>query len=243
MESGRLGLLDKLKAEIWKILKKEQEESKKKQRKTENQESLKQKSWTDELRDLAPIDNVENFDTYEQTLNWAFQNERVKNIALSGPYGSGKSSVIETYLRRNEKVKESTLKVSLATFTSGVKRNQNQEEQNQKETNPKGLSEETQNGEDSEMKIGINEDEIEKAILKQLFYKVKPNRIPLSRFRKLRPQSWTDRVKAFAVISFLIILTLMLMYGKEASNRKQEIDRQHYTIPNQRPKDKHCGKI
>ena len=36
---------------------------------------------------------------------------------------------------------------------------------------------------------------------------------------------------------------VMLMYGKEASNRKQEIDRQHYTIPNQRPKDKHCGKI
>ena len=34
------------------------------------------------------------------------------------------------------------------------------------------------------------------------------------------------------------------MYGKEASNRKQEIDRQHHTIPNQRkqrPKDKHCG--
>ena len=39
------------------------------------------------------------------------------------------------------------------------------------------------------------------------------------------------------------ILAAMLMYGKEASNRKQEIDRQHYTIPNQRPKDKHCGKI
>ena len=35
----------------------------------------------------------------------------------------------------------------------------------------------------------------------------------------------------------------MLMYGKEASNRKQEIDRQHYTIPNQRPKDKHFEKI
>ena len=31
----------------------------------------------------------------------------------------------------------------------------------------------------------------------------------------------------------------MLMYGKEASNRKQEIDRQYRTIPNQRPKDKH----
>ena len=31
------------------------------------------------------------------------------------------------------------------------------------------------------------------------------------------------------------------MYGKEARNRKQEIDRQHHTIPNQRPKEKHYG--
>ena len=47
-----------------------------------------------------------------------------------------------------------------------------------------------------------------------------------------------------SIISLPVIpLDLMLMYGKEASNRKQEIDRQHYTIPNQRPKDKHCGKI
>ena len=40
--------------------------------------------------------------------------------------------------------------------------------------------------------------------------------------------------------------TLMLMYSKEASNRKQEIDRQHHTIPNQRnqiPKDKHYGNV
>ena len=32
------------------------------------------------------------------------------------------------------------------------------------------------------------------------------------------------------------------MYGKEASNRKQEIDRQHYTIPNQRLKISIVGK-
>ena len=38
----------------------------------------------------------------------------------------------------------------------------------------------------------------------------------------------------------------MLMYGKEASNRKQEIDRRHHTIPNQRnkrPKNKHYGNV
>ena len=32
----------------------------------------------------------------------------------------------------------------------------------------------------------------------------------------------------------------MLMYGKEAGNRKQEIDRQHYTIPNQRKQRPQC---
>ena len=41
----------------------------------------------------------------------------------------------------------------------------------------------------------------------------------------------------------MTIRAQMLMYSKEANNRKQEIDRQHHTIPNQRPKDKHCGKI
>ena len=30
----------------------------------------------------------------------------------------------------------------------------------------------------------------------------------------------------------------MLMYGKEASNRKQEVDRQHHTIPKQKPHDR-----
>jgi len=38
----------------------------------------------------------------------------------------------------------------------------------------------------------------------------------------------------------------MLMYGKEANNRKQEIDRQRHAIPkqrNQRPKGKHCGNV
>ena len=52
-----------------------------------------------------------------------------------------------------------------------------------------------------------------------------------------------SRWDIFAELNHAANPMLMLMYGKEASNRKQEIDRQHYTIPNQRPKDKHCGKI
>ena len=38
--------------------------------------------WTDGLMDLTPIDNVDNFDTYEKALNWGFNKKRIKNIAL-----------------------------------------------------------------------------------------------------------------------------------------------------------------
>lgn len=38
---------------------------------------------------------------------------------------------------------------------------------------------------DSDEKIKLDADEIEKGILKQLFYKVEPNKIPQSRYRKL----------------------------------------------------------
>ena len=56
-------------------------------------------------------------------------------------------------------------------------------------------------------------------------------------------RSYLTEYQAKNQSSKVTIDNIMLMYGKEASNRKQEIDRQHYTIPNQRPKDKHCGKI
>lgn len=58
-----------------------------------------------EYRDLTPIDNIENGDEYIEALNWAFQNKKVKNIALTGPYGAGKSSIIETFLRKNDENK------------------------------------------------------------------------------------------------------------------------------------------
>ena len=40
-----------------------------------------------------------------------------------------------------------------------------------------------------------------------------------------------------------VIQVEMLMYGKEASNRKQEIDRQHHTIPNKRTKDQKTSTV
>lgn len=52
-----------------------------------------------EYRDLAPIDNIENGDKYIEALNWAFQNKKVKNIALTGPLRISKG----LFLKRNRK--------------------------------------------------------------------------------------------------------------------------------------------
>ena len=65
---------------------------------------MKKKLWKDEekrdsvYRDLAPINSIKPEEESIRALRWAIKNPNVHNIALSGPYGSGKSSVIQSYL-------------------------------------------------------------------------------------------------------------------------------------------------
>ena len=40
-------------------------------------------------RDLTPESDTKNSEEYIRALHWAIKNKDVKNIALSGPYGSG----------------------------------------------------------------------------------------------------------------------------------------------------------
>lgn len=134
-----------------------------------------------EYRDLAPIDDASGCEEHIKALEWAVASGRIKNIALSGPYGSGKSSIIETFLRRNPLVKEKSIKISLATFT-----------------------EETDDG-----PVVISEN-LEEGILKQLFYKVKQSKIPQSRYRKLHkieywPIFWKTILCALVALAMLFV--------------------------------------
>lgn len=47
---------------------------------------------------LTPINDVE-LNIYDHALDFIFKNDDVKNIAISGAYSAGKSSVLETYKR------------------------------------------------------------------------------------------------------------------------------------------------
>ena len=63
---------------------------------------------------LIPTSDAE-LGIYKDALNYVFSNNGMKNIALSGAYGSGKSSIIRTYEKENKK---EFLYISLAHFTS-----------------------------------------------------------------------------------------------------------------------------
>lgn len=131
----------------------------------------------DRYRDLAPIDNISNGKEYLKALHWAIKNKRVKNIALTGPYGSGKSSIINTYLKRHPIIKAKHLRISMATFV--------------------------ENGVDEQgniKKITVEPELVQEGILKQLFYKVNHRRIPQSRYRKLY------KVSFWSVLLNLILL-------------------------------------
>ena len=68
--------------------------------------------------DLAPIDNADDT-TYNEALKWALGNTKITNIALTAPYGAGKSSILRTFEKHNKDHKY--LNISLATFDENEK--------------------------------------------------------------------------------------------------------------------------
>jgi len=97
---------------------------------------------------LSPTENAENVENYIDSLDWALKNKnRVKNIAISGAYGSGKSSVIRTFIKRNKNKDYKFLNISLATFKEQKEQSNHQ-----------------QNGDNDILRL------IELSVLQQLFY-------------------------------------------------------------------------
>lgn len=143
------------------------------------------KDYKNKYNNLAPINTLSQDDVYIQALNWAFNDSSIKNIALTGPYGAGKSSILLSFLKQYDNIRKNTLTISLASFIDKLQENQDKN-----------------STEDKTIRLDI--DEIEKSILKQLFYKVDPLKIPQSRFHRIRIVK--DEDIFFNIVSVFIFL-------------------------------------
>ena len=137
-----------------------------------------------EFESLVPTNSMdENKKSFIDALKWATSNPDNKNIAITGTYGAGKSSLIETFIKE-ENLENETVKISIATF--------NQEPINDA---PQQV--------DSEVPL---ENILEQQILQQLFYKIEPNKIPLSQFTRFYD---LDRFKTISTILFLLLMSIL----------------------------------
>ena len=191
-----------------------------------------------EYKDLAPTSNAENVEEYLNALKWALEQEKITNIALAGPYGSGKSSIIDTFLEKHKdesffqtytaennswiinKIKSCILqrdkvyrfneiskKISMATF---IEANSNGQCKNE---------DEAVKGEDKvAKKICISADEVEKGILKQLFYTIDPKKIPQSRYRKLHPINFSNIITKVAIYSVIALMFIYIFYYEKMAD-------------------------
>ncbi len=108
---------------------------------------------------LSPKTDIRN-SPYFEMIDYGVRNQDIKNIAITSIFGGGKTSVIESYLKSYEHPKE--IKISLANFEKLEIKN-------------------TDNNDFKKEKI---ESALQLKIIKHLFYKVNPYKLPKSKYVK-----------------------------------------------------------
>jgi hypothetical protein len=116
----------------------------------------KEKNMTQKYYNFEKLtpDKDADISVYEEAIEFVFDNSDVTNIAISGAYGAGKSSVIESYEKKHDD--KNFLHISLAHFEP-TERNESED--------------------------SVKETTLEGKILNQLIHQIPVDRIPQTNFR------------------------------------------------------------
>ena len=147
--------------------------------------------------DLAPTDKADKSGIYSDALTYATNNPNVTNIALTGPYGSGKSSIIKTFLTRYERP---VLQISLAAFLPEVDGSVSTTEDRRPQRGT------------------VSKQEIERSILQQMLYGADANNLPLSRFKRIQSPRWSSWFISLFIMVGLIACWHLLQNRTEISS-------------------------
>jgi hypothetical protein len=172
------------------------------------------------LHPLTPTDNAKGVEGALEALQFAFGGEKLLNIALSGDYGTGKSSVIETFKKHRfkpacfgRKKQFKFIHLSFAPFRETIV-SENSPQISTKETTAKvwGTGGSETNKEifvHSKNGPEIKEHEIEAKILNQLLHSVPAHKIPRTVFPIKR--KWSP-VQCVTTLLLLCLGFLTLKY-------------------------------
>lgn len=141
--------------------------------------------------DLLPDEDGSDYTSFT-ALEEALDNPRIHNIAITGSYGAGKSSIIKSFIKSNH-VENKCIEISLASFN--CKKNNNQwDDFFNSDKNELVYNDESCGDEKSKIKIS----DIETSILQQIVYKKSADELPNSKFSRIKhiPDSivkyWVD---------------------------------------------------
>ncbi|WP_455087774.1 YobI family P-loop NTPase [Parvimonas micra] len=159
---------------------------------------------------LTPEVLEENNEIYTKALDFAFDNKDIKNIAITGIYGAGKSTVWNTYVKETKK--ENIITVSLGKYEDTVE-----------EINTKSEESETKDKDTEYNKIGEhildNENRVERQIINQILSQIKSKDIPLSKYGfKSNKSCCTILFETLAMLGIVSSVLLWINRGSIVDN-------------------------
>lgn len=146
------------------------------------------------LQSLLPIKLKEGdpshqtVDELAEVLSHALENEDIRNIALTGPFGSGKSSIIQTLMEEHKEFHY--LPISLATLQADEDK-------------------ETPNISDKDIET-LNR-KIEYSILQQIIYREKASTVPNSRFKRI-VHIEKEHLRFYSICGVLFVLAFISVF-------------------------------
>ena len=126
---------------------------------------------------LTPIDNMD-LNVYEEAIDYAFDNSDIKNVAISGAYSAGKSSVLASYKKKHSDLH--FLHISLAHFKSP----------------------------EQEDEVEVKESVLKGKILNQLIHQIPAEKIPQTNFRVKKKVSAKSIIKPTIEAVLFFITTI-----------------------------------
>ena len=162
---------------------------------------------------LTPEVLEENEQIYTEALDYAFSNSSIKNIAITGIYGAGKSTVWNTYV--HEKELRNIITVSLGKYKNNIKDDDDRlKEASSTNTLNSGAdgaknkcSNENQKAED----IG-DDNRVERQLINQILSQIESKKIPLSKYGfKSNKSIFSICLQSLAFLSIICSILLWII--------------------------------